>query len=565
MTQRITFLFTILFLVALPAFLLGQGGRQDPFSAEYSDDVIQVRPGEVFEFTLNFEIPKGFYLYDDKTSLLFGKTEDIRNLKSIRPPAEDYYDPFFKKNLKVHFKSFPQKVVFKVPDNAKPGRRTLEAQLKYQGCSSDFCYRPVKKLVLLPVEVLSAQAQIQAAQPPIQEIQGTSAKPEERLSFFELLQENNPELLLNQGRVYLLALALVGGILTSFTPCVLPIIPLTLAFIGVRHRRRGNLMRALMLVTGMVAMYSLLGFLAATLGLKLGFLFQQRIFVLLATVFFLIFSLGLFGVIPFHLPPKLHNKFAQMGGEGPLGSFVAGLTIGLIASPCVGPLIAPLLLIAAQTQDKFYGFFLLLNYGVGMGLLFLVLASGFAELNAKLKSGRWTSVLKKALAVLMLAPALYYGYAFAKPYLGPPKDSLWVYEFDKGIEMAQKSGKPVLLDYYADWCPPCIELDKRTFSKPEVRRMAENFVMLKIDCSFDDANCKKATKQYQVVGWPTVLFLQSDGKIIEDVNLVGGFADKEKMLALMEKALSKTTDQRPATTDHRNQTTDHRPETTDLN
>jgi thiol:disulfide interchange protein DsbD len=378
-----------------------------------------------------------------------------------------------------------------------------------------------------------------AEKAPLQSpVPAEEARP--KLSFMDLLRENNPERLLNQGKVPLLALALAGGILTSFTPCVLPIIPLTLAFIGVRRRRRGNLLRALTLVAGMVFMYSVLGFLAATLGLKLGFLFQSRIFVLLTSVFFLIFALGLFGVIPFHLPPKLHNKFAQMGGEGPLGAFLAGLTMGLLASPCVGPLIAPLLLISARSQDRFYGFLLLLNYGVGMGLLILLLASGWAELQTKFKAGKWTDLLKKGLGVLMLIPALYYGYSYAKPFLNKPIDKMWVSNFDEGMRKGLETGKPLLVDFYADWCPPCIELDKRTFSQPEVREKGESFVMVKINCSYDDENCQKATGRYHVVGWPTVLFLKPNGDPIPGIQWVGGFADPPTMLSLMEQALAKS-------------------------
>jgi len=540
MTRRITLFCLTLVLLTVPDPSWAQGARHDPFSARFQDDIVKVSPGDTFEFDVSFKVPKNHYLYDDKTSVFFKKTDGIILLKSSRPPAEVHFDPFLKKNVKVYFKNFSQKVIFKVPQNAGPGRRTLEAQLKYQGCSDDFCYRPTKKTIFLPVEILptvallkDAMAPQTPAKEPIQVVES------EKVSFFEMLRENNPDKLLNQGKVYLLLLAFVGGILTSFTPCVLPIIPLTLAFIGVKHRRRGNLLRALMLVAGIVTMYALLGFLAATLGLQLGFLFQSRYFVLFTALFFFIFALGLFEIIPFQLPSKLHSKFAQMGGEGPVGTYLAGLTIGLIASPCVGPLIAPLLLIAARSQDRAYGFMLLLNYGMGMGLIFLVLASGFAELNNKLKAGKWTHTLKRVMAVLMLAPALYYGYAFAKPFLDFKKDALWVYDFDQGMTIAQTTEKPILLDFFADWCPPCVELDKRTFSRPNVREMAEKFVMLKIDCTLDDDNCQKATNQYEVVGWPTILFLRSNGQPIEDVQWMGGFANEDKMLELMNRALEK--------------------------
>lgn len=540
MRYRYQLILSLIF-IGLTPLGLGASERVDPFSAQFKDEVIQARPGETFQFKVKFKVPKNHYLYDDKTILLFDNKADFDQIQSYRPPAEDHYDSFFKKNLKVHFKDFQQTVFFKVPLSAKPGRRTLEAQLRYQGCSDDFCYRPVSKTVLLPVEVLPLSAQLNdATRAGNSKNQiGFVAPGKTEPSFWELLKESNPDRLLNQGKVYLLALALFGGILTSFTPCVLPLVPLTLAFIGVRHRRKGNLMRALTLVAGMVFMYSVLGFFVATLGLKLGFLFQSRIFLGVTAVFFFIFALGLFDIIPFHLPPKLHNKFAQMGGEGPVGTFVAGLTIGLIASPCVGPLIAPLLLIAARSQDRAYGFLLLLNYGVGMGLIFLVLATGWAEIQAKLKSGKWTDILKKGMAVLMLAPALYYGYAFAKPYLAKDVNKIWVKDFKEGMTQARQSGKPVLLDFYADWCPPCVELDKFTFSDPEVQQLGNEFIMLKIDCTIDDSNCREATSQYQVVGWPTVLFLKPDGEVIQDVNLVGGFADKDRMLTLMRRAIEK--------------------------
>jgi thiol:disulfide interchange protein DsbD len=260
----------------------------------------------------------------------------------------------------------------------------------------------------------------------------------------------------------------------------------------------------------------------------------------LTSIFFFIFALGLFGVIPFHLPPRLHNKFAKMGGEGPLGAFVAGLTMGLLASPCVGPLIAPLLLIAARSQDRVYGFLLLLNYGVGMGLLILLIASGWAELQMKLKAKKWTDWLKKGLGVLMLVPALYYGYSYAKPFLNKPVDKMWVINFEEGLKKGMELGKPILIDFYADWCPPCVELDKRTFSRSEVREKGEEFVMIKVDCSFDDENCQKATEQYHVVGWPTVLFLRPNGEPIPGLQWVGGFANGPTMLSLMEQALAKS-------------------------
>ncbi|HKX11674.1 MAG TPA: cytochrome c biogenesis protein CcdA, partial [bacterium] len=531
-------------LAILPLLLFAaplHGQDRDPFRVDFQDKVVRVRPGDSFALSVDFKVPKGHYLYDEKTSILFDKTDGLSLIQSERPGAEPHLDPFLKKTVPVYFKDFGQKLVLKVPADAKPGRKTLEATLRYQGCSDEFCYRPIKRIILWPVEVLPMEGEIKPAKalPGPGGIQMPPAAGPPQPSLWELVRESNPERLLEQGKIYLLGLAVFGGILTSFTPCVLPIVPLTLAFVGVRRQKRGNFLKALALVGGMVAMYSILGFLAASLGLKLGFLFQSRWFLLLTAAFFLIFSLALFDLIPFRLPQSLHQRLSRSGGEGLGGTFVAGLTVGLIASPCVGPLIGPLLLIAARGQDRVYGFLLLLSYGMGMGLLFLLLGTLYGRFGSFLRAGKWTQALKKGMGVLLLAPAIYYGYVFAKPLFAKPVEGQWVHQLEKGLSLAKESRKPLLVDFYADWCPPCQELDHKTFSAPEVKAFAENFVMVKVDCTTDDEQCRKATERYEVVGWPTVLFLDSAGRPIPDVKLVGGFADKFQMLALMRQALEK--------------------------
>lgn len=539
MKAPIFLILTLLFSAGFAGHAFSDDHDRDPFKALYDDHVQKVQPGDSIPFTVKMVVPKGHYLYDEKTSVLLDHLQGIVLMGSERPKASPHFDPFLKKEAPVYFNDFEIVTKLRVPAGLKPGRLTLEGEIRYQGCSEDFCYRPVKKTVLLPIEVVAPQAAISA--PPEKRAAVTPVAPsvdQASPGFWQTLKEGNPEKLLNLGKVPLLGGALLAGIATSFTPCVLPIVPLTLAFVGVKKRRRGNIIRAAALVLGMVTMYSVLGFLAATLGLQLGFLFQSRWFVLITALFFVLFALGLFEVIPFHLPSKWHQRLVRMGGEGPRGAFVAGMTIGLIASPCVGPLMAPLLLIAARSQDRFYGFILLFIYGLGMGLLFLLLGSVFAEFGAKLKSGKWTHWMKRALGVLMILPAIYYGNAFAAPYFNKASSGgTWSLDFERGLAEAKQSNKPILLDFYANWCGPCQELDHLTFSTPEFKRKAKEFVTIKVDCSDDDAQCKKATDRYDVVGMPTVLFLKSDGSRIPDVQLVGGFANSGEMLVLMQHAL----------------------------
>ncbi len=530
----------ILVLLSISRVGFPQAVEKNPFKVEVKASSSQLQPGGVFTLSAQFLIPSSHYLYDDKTSVLFENSADLTILKTERPGAVLHQDPFSKKEAAVYLESFEQKTYLQIPPKTSLGKRSLEVTVRYQGCSEDFCYRPIRKTYLVPIEIVSVPSTISAAREVIHE-KGEQEGITTRIPFWDLIHESNPERLLNQGKIIVLALAFVGGVLTSLTPCVLPIIPLTLAFIGVRPRQKGNLLKVFYLVMGMVLVYSVLGFTAASLGLRLGFLFQNRFFVLLTALLFLGFALILFDLVPFQLPHRLQQLVHRIGGESPWGNFFAGATIGLIASPCVGPLIAPLLLIAAREQDRFYGFFLLFNYGLGMGVLFFLLGSFFLSAINQLKGRYWTRVLKKGLGVVMLLPAIYYGGVFGKSFFEWKHPNFWIHNLKEGFSIAEQTKKPIVLDFYADWCPPCIELDKRTFSTPEVQAKANHFVMIQLNCTVDNDQCREATKKYQVVGWPTVLFLNSQGETLKDLKFVGGFVDKNKMLDFMEKALSETT------------------------
>src|SRR5262249_7216534 len=155
-----------LFLTVLSPRLGAQEERRDPFKADYQDQVIRVKQGESFSFDVRFQIPPNHWLYDDKTSVFFVKTAELFILKPDRPSPQATQDPFLKKTTKVYFHDFEQKVNFLVPKDASVGRHTLEATLRYQGCSEDFCYRPMHRTILLPVEVTSPGEAWLPANPP---------------------------------------------------------------------------------------------------------------------------------------------------------------------------------------------------------------------------------------------------------------------------------------------------------------------------------------------------------------------------------------------------------------
>ncbi|MBL7685191.1 MAG: thioredoxin family protein [Deltaproteobacteria bacterium] len=281
--------------------------------------------------------------------------------------------------------------------------------------------------------------------------------------------------------------------------------------------------------------YTLLGLLSASLGLRLGFLFQSRLFLVLLILFFLIMACAMLGLIQLELPLRFRNFLSNVGGQGPKGAFLAGLTIGFIASPCVGPMMGPLLLWAAQVQNIYLGASALFFYALGMGSLFIIGGSFYASLGSKIKGGSFTQGVKRFIAVLLILPALYYGHILYQQTFGKKVQVGWSSSLQDGLSLAKEQEKPVVIDFYADWCLPCLELDHKTFSAPELKSDFEEVIKIKIDCTLESTACNEAVSKYDVVGWPTVLFLDKKQNLQKDLSIVGGFVGPEKMKQILNE------------------------------
>ncbi|MDO8644696.1 MAG: cytochrome c biogenesis protein CcdA, partial [bacterium] len=339
-------------------------------------------------------------------------------------------------------------------------------------------------------------------------------------------------------------LAFVGGILADFTPCVLPLIPLTLAFIGIRQgSRKHRFLLSLILVGGMALSYATLGILASIIGLSLSFLFQNSWFLLFFSLFFILMALSMFGLFTIQLPSSLQSRLSRMGGKGYWGSLIAGVTLGILATPCVGPIIGALLLYVAQSQNIFRGFSLLLLFGLGMGIPIILTGLFYETIAPRFRGGKLGDWLKKILGLLLLIPALYYGSIAwhsirSKGNESPPlfhSNLPWLFEVEAGLEKAHTEGKPVLIDFSAAWCLPCLELEKNVFSNPAVQKSLQDFVLIKVDCTDETDQCREAVERYQVIGWPTILFLTPEGKVLEGETLIGVVPEIDPFVKKMER------------------------------
>ncbi len=423
---------------------------------------------------------------------------------------------------------------------------------------------------------------------------------------------------------FALVLVLFGGLLTALSPCVYPLIPITLSILGARQASshfRGFLLAATY-VGGMVILYTSLGVGMAAAGALAGSALQSPVVTVGVALFCIMMSASMFGAFELALPSGLQTRLSQAGGAGFKGAFIMGLVAGIIAAPCTGPVLSFILTIIARDGDIFKGALLMFVYALGMGLPFLVLGT-FSQAIARMpKSGKWMEVVKSIFGLLMLGAGIYYlmtGFAPVSEALSPLGTRWWIgpvmlavgialgglhlafkmsppsekarkavglvfattglvaflawsnsgptvevtaigevdstgtnasappvdwkvmkdqpdvtARFDEAIAIAKKACKPVMIDFFAEWCIACKELDHKTYVDLAVRKEAGRFTSIKVDATDESAPLTEIQKRYGVLGLPTIVFIDGTGKVLEDPR-VTGFVDARGYLDIMKR------------------------------
>ncbi len=386
---------------------------------------------------------------------------------------------------------------------------------------------------------------------------------------------------LSQGVLFAFGSAFVGGFLTSLTPCVYPLIPITVSLFGARDEavsRPKAMMLAAAYVCGMGAMYASLGIFSALAGKGFGTQLANAWVVGPIAILFLAMAASMFGAFELNLPPSVAAQLTKVGGKGPGGAFAMGLVGGIIAAPCTGPVLASILAYVATTHSVGLGAGLLFTYAIGMGMLFFFIAAFAVRLP---KSGAWMEAVKGVFGVCMIVAALYFllpilpalghfasaaqrmllissaliatgallggihlSYHYTSPiiwmrksigaalivvgtwqgvlYFLTPKQTQLVWLHDEaGITAARTAGRPTLLDFYADWCVPCKELDRNTFADASVQAELARYSLVKIDNTDGDApGVEERKERFGAKTLPTVVLIDSQGKIVERVSRV---------------------------------------------
>jgi len=403
--------------------------------------------------------------------------------------------------------------------------------------------------------------------------------------------------LLAEGSVLAYLVAFGGGVLTSLTPCVYPLIPITVSIFGAREAssRRHAVALSGLYVLGIAIMYSALGVGAALTGKAFGSVMQNPLVIGAVALVFATMAASMFGAFELQLPPSLQAKLQGVGGAGYLGALGMGLVSGIIAAPCTGPVLAAALAFVATKGSVAFGMGIMFAYAMGLGLLFFLIGAFSVSLP---KSGPWMDTVKSVFGVALLAAAGVFlkdslpalkplflatrtaalaaaGLAGAGVLLGAFSGSFhggsalrklakgagvalvvggivyasgaasararvqgerlaWQFHQDElaAIAQARAEGRPVIIDFWAEWCTACKELDKTAWADPRVQAAAGRFVTLKMDGTHDTDAFQKVFDKYAVVGMPTVVFIDSAGR--EVPQRITGAIDAEEMLKFLE-------------------------------
>jgi thiol:disulfide interchange protein DsbD len=216
-----------------------------------------------------------------------------------------------------------------------------------------------------------------------------------------------------RGLPFFLALVFGFGVLMSLSPCIYPMIPITLAVIGARSQEKGalhGLGLSVTYVTGMALVYAVMGALSASVFSGITAFMQSPVVVVPIAVLLIVLAFSMFGAFELQAPSFLRDRLAGPGGGrgGVLGVFAMGLVAGLVASPCVGPFLAALLVWVATTGNWVLGFFSLFTFGLGMGLLLIGVGTFPALLGTLPRSGGWMDTVKRGMGLLLLVMALWF-------------------------------------------------------------------------------------------------------------------------------------------------------------
>ncbi|MBP3192514.1 protein-disulfide reductase DsbD family protein [Natronogracilivirga saccharolytica] len=596
---RPLFLLLALFVITAGLFQDSQAqlrGSSEKVDVEtyLSKDVVP--RGSTFRVAVMLDIADGWHVNAHQPTLdyLIGtevklETHDRFILSDIRYPEPDKYEFAFAggEDLLVYGGKVPVYLDIRASSGLETGTHKLTGHVRAQACDDQNCLAPSNLPLEIEFEVVDGEHTAQEINQDVFDQYDAAASGAD--ASLQPQSPNEIEALFEDRGIILAFLALfLIGLALNLTPCVYPMLSVTVSIFG--GQNDPNMLRvfskAVVYVLGIATMYSVLGVLASFSGELFGSWLQHPW--VLAGIGLLLFGLALsmFGLYEIQVPYWLASRLGTGNSTGFVGTYFSGLVVGVFAAPCIGPPIIALLAFIGSQGDPVFGFWSFFILSLGLGLPYLILGT-FSGLLPKLpKSGVWMIWVKKVFGVVLVALALFY---LAMPFM-PVSDAFWVVplafiiggvylgflessgketpyfsklkkafgalavvagifffmnlqkdgiqweSFDQSrLAEARESGNPVVLDFYADWCIPCLELERITFTDSRVVDATDDMVRMKVDLTqFDSPESEELRREFDVAGVPTIVFLDEQGNEVADARVVG-FVGPDEFISRVNK------------------------------
>ena len=554
---------------------------------------------------ITYVIADGYYMYRDR---FFFKVDGATAGAPVFPAGKVKFDETFQKDVETYRKT----VTIRLPVKAT-APFTLTANS--QGCADrGLCYAPMDSIASLSANgspgLLGAVAQAQkdmAGTPVAATVAAGAAAASVVLAPADTSESGRIEASLKSGKLLtILPLFLLLGLGLSFTPCVLPMVPILSSIIvgeGAQVRGRRGFMLAVVYSLGMALIYTALGIAAGLIGEGLAATLQNPWVLSAFAVLMVVLSLSMFGLYQLQVPAAIQLKLMQASEQQAagklIGVFIMGAISALIVGPCVAAPLAGALVYISQTRDVVIGGSALFAMAIGMSVPLLLVGISAGSLLPR--AGRWMETVKRFFGVLMLGVALWMvspvlpawaqmagwtvlGIAYGA-YLLSDRSAGWiakavgiafaafgVMQFiglasggrdalaplahlsstpavvtnfvrvkssaELDAALAQAGSKPVLLDFYADWCVSCKEMEKFTFIEPRVHAQLSTMLLLQIDVTANNADDKAMLKRFGLFGPPGIIFFDREGKEKAGTRVIG-YQDAATFLRSLATAAQK--------------------------
>ncbi|HQY20356.1 MAG TPA: cytochrome c biogenesis protein CcdA [Ignavibacteria bacterium] len=549
---------------------------------------------DTIRLALNIKIINPYHInsYKVEDPSLINTTVSVNDdnfnfINSFFPESKRLKFEFSENEIDVYEGIITVGVALTAKENIAEGSYKLPVELSFQACDDRVCYSPktLTDTIIINLNNNKRSESVQNTElfskidfnKPTDENSNNQSgseklKENERTDSPVSQEDEVSNWIEEKGLFVSLILIFLGGLALNLTPCVYPLIPITVSFFGAQSSgsKSQSILMGVFYALGMSITYSALGVFAALTGSLLGTALQNPIVIIFIALIMLALGLSMFGLFEIKVPQGL----AQMGNKnrsGYLGSVLMGLTVGFIAAPCIGPFVLSLLVFVGKTGNPFTGFLLFFILSMGLGLPYIFLAASSSSISKLPRSGEWMEGIKVIFGFILfgmafntlepLIPkeifkvtfplyiilsgvylilfdnkgktskvytnikyfiailAVIYGTWNLKPE-GAVEEVKWqLHTSLQSIESSINSGnKPVMIDFYADWCAQCKELDEYTYTDPEVAELSKNFNNIKVDLTKENT---EISDKFDIKGLPVVIFMNADGEEIKELRVTG--------------------------------------------